>query len=39
VDLLVNNAAVALMKPFLEITKEVFDRWEVGRVGKMGRGC
>uniref|UniRef100_A0A8C0WEV0 Uncharacterized protein n=1 Tax=Castor canadensis TaxID=51338 RepID=A0A8C0WEV0_CASCN len=26
VDLLVNNAAVALMKPFLEITKEVFDR-------------
>lgn len=26
VDLLVNNAAVALMKPFLETTKEVFDR-------------
>lgn len=26
VDLLVNNAAVALMQPFLEVTKEVFDR-------------
>ncbi|XP_055971351.1 carbonyl reductase [NADPH] 2-like [Sorex fumeus] len=26
VDLLVNNAAVALLQPFLEITKEVFDR-------------
>nr|XP_020761711.1 carbonyl reductase [NADPH] 2 isoform X1 [Odocoileus virginianus texanus] len=26
VDLLVNNAAVALMKPFLETTKEAFDR-------------
>ncbi|XP_006869553.1 PREDICTED: carbonyl reductase [NADPH] 2-like [Chrysochloris asiatica] len=26
VDLLVNNAAVALVQPFLEITKEVFDR-------------
>ena len=26
VDLLVYNAAVALMKPFLETTKEVFDR-------------
>lgn len=27
VDLLVNNAAVALMQPFLDTTKEVFDRW------------
>ncbi|XP_073092228.1 carbonyl reductase [NADPH] 2 [Manis javanica] len=26
VDLLVNNAAVALLQPFLETTKEVFDR-------------
>ncbi|XP_077897519.1 carbonyl reductase [NADPH] 2 isoform X2 [Ictidomys tridecemlineatus] len=26
VDLLVNNAAVALMQPFLEVTKEAFDR-------------
>ncbi|XP_005407282.1 PREDICTED: carbonyl reductase [NADPH] 2 [Chinchilla lanigera] len=26
VDLLVNNAAVVLMQPFLEITKETFDR-------------
>uniref|UniRef100_A0A4X1U9J7 Uncharacterized protein n=1 Tax=Sus scrofa TaxID=9823 RepID=A0A4X1U9J7_PIG len=26
VDLLVNNAAVALMQPFLDTTKEVFDR-------------
>lgn len=26
VDLLVNNAAVALMRPFLEVTKEDFDR-------------
>ncbi|XP_029782958.1 carbonyl reductase [NADPH] 2-like [Suricata suricatta] len=26
VDLLVNNAAVALPQPFLEVTKEVFDR-------------
>ncbi|XP_006886194.1 PREDICTED: carbonyl reductase [NADPH] 2-like [Elephantulus edwardii] len=26
VDLLVNNAAVALLHPFLEVTKEVFDR-------------
>ncbi|ELW68187.1 Carbonyl reductase [NADPH] 2 [Tupaia chinensis] len=26
VDLLVNNAAVALLQPFLEVTKEVFDR-------------
>ncbi|KAK7803066.1 hypothetical protein U0070_001889 [Myodes glareolus] len=26
VDLLVNNAAVALMQPFIESTKEVFDR-------------
>lgn len=25
VDLLVNNAAVAMLQPFLEITKEVFD--------------
>ncbi|XP_037349264.1 carbonyl reductase [NADPH] 2 [Talpa occidentalis] len=26
VDLLVNNAAVALLQPFLEVTKEAFDR-------------
>lgn len=25
VDLLVNNAAVALLQPFLEVTKEAFD--------------
>ena len=30
VDLLVNNAAVAPLQPFLEVTKEVFDRWGVG---------
>lgn len=28
VDLLVNNAAVAPLQSFLEITKETFDRWE-----------
>lgn len=27
VDLLVNNAAVAIGQPFLSITKEIFDRW------------
>lgn len=26
VDLLVNNAAVALLQPFLEVTKDAFDR-------------
>lgn len=26
IDLLVNNAAVALLQPFLEVTKEAFDR-------------
>lgn len=26
VDLLMNNAAMALMRPFLEVTKEDFDR-------------
>lgn len=26
VDLLVNNAGVALLQPFLEVTQEAFDR-------------
>lgn len=39
VDLLVNNAAVALMQPFLEVTKEVFDRWALGERGQAGEGC
>lgn len=30
VDLLVNNAATLLTQPFLEVTKDVFDRWGVG---------
>ena len=38
VDLLVNNAAVAMPQPFLEVTKEVFDRWEAGEQGR-GEGC
>ncbi|CAO2646431.1 L-xylulose reductase [Lemmus lemmus] len=37
VDLLVNNAAVALLQPFLEVTKEAFDRWALGGVGRLGR--
>ncbi|KAI5934036.1 L-xylulose reductase [Manis javanica] len=43
VDLLVNNAAVALLQPFLETTKEVFDRWAVGEQivarGMISRGA
>lgn len=26
IDLLVNNAGIALLQPFLEVTKEAFDR-------------
>lgn len=26
IDLLVNNAAVAVLQPFLQVTKEAFDR-------------
>lgn len=37
VDLLVNNAAVVIMQPFLEVTKEAFDRWALGRAGRPGR--
>ena len=37
VDLLVNNAAVALLQPFLEVTKEAFDRWGVGELVDWGR--
>lgn len=36
VDLLVNNAAVALVQPFLEATKEAFDRWALGESGQAG---
>lgn len=37
VDLLVNNAAVALVHPFMESTKEVFDRWALRvRAGGLG---
>ncbi|CAO2646435.1 Carbonyl reductase [NADPH] 2 [Lemmus lemmus] len=36
VDLLVNNAAVALVQPFIESTKEVFDRWALGGRGQAG---
>lgn len=39
VDLLVNNAAVALTYPFLENTKEVFDRWGVEEQVGWGGGC
>lgn len=38
VDLLVNNAAVALVQPFIQSTKEVFDRWAPGGSGgRLGR--
>lgn len=30
VDLLVNNAAVLIKQPFLEVTKKALDRWGVG---------
>ncbi|XP_075415597.1 L-xylulose reductase isoform X1 [Tenrec ecaudatus] len=35
VDLLVNNAAVAVLQPFLEVTKEACDRW----AGCRSPGC
>lgn len=39
VDLLVNNAALVIMQPFLEVTKEAFDRWAPGesRQAREGR--
>lgn len=33
VDLLVNNAAVALLQPFLDVTRDAFDRWAAPQPG------
>lgn len=38
VDLLVNNAGVALLQPFIESTKEIFDRWALGERGQARQG-
>lgn len=37
-DLLVNNTGVVLMQPFIESTKEIFDRWALRESRQAGEG-